>query len=70
MVYGVYVEQATNVEVDDLKVIADSKINYGGKPFGIDDLYFYMRNGFCGSFILMKSELNSGVIRYHYFCPV
>lgn len=36
-VYGVYVEQATNVEVDDLKVIADSKINYGGKTFGIDD---------------------------------
>ena len=36
-VYGVYVEQATNVEVDDLKVIADPKINYGGKTFGIDD---------------------------------
>ena len=36
-VYGVYVEQVTNVEVDDLKVIADSKINYGGKTFGIDD---------------------------------
>lgn len=36
-VYGVYVEQATNVVVDDLKVIADSKINYGGKTFGIDD---------------------------------
>lgn len=36
-VYGVYVEQATNVEVDDLKVIADAKINYGGKTFGIDD---------------------------------
>lgn len=36
-VFGVYVEQATNVEVDDLKVIADSKINYGGKTFGIDD---------------------------------
>lgn len=36
-VYGVYVEQATNVEIDDLKVIADPKINYGGKTFGIDD---------------------------------
>lgn len=36
-VYGVYVEQATNVEVDDLKVIVDPKINYGGKTFGIDD---------------------------------
>ena len=36
-VYGVYVEQATNVEMDDLKVIADPKINYGGKTFGIDD---------------------------------
>lgn len=36
-VYGVYVEQATNVEVDDLKVIADPKINYGGKTFSIDD---------------------------------
>lgn len=36
-VYGVYVEQVTNVEVDDLKVIADPKINYGGKTFGIDD---------------------------------
>lgn len=36
-VYGVYVEQATNVVVDDLKVIADPKINYGGKTFGIDD---------------------------------
>ena len=36
-VYGVYVEQATNVEVDDLKVIAEPKINYGGKTFGIDD---------------------------------
>lgn len=36
-VYGVYVEQATNVEIDELKVIADPKINYGGKTFGIDD---------------------------------
>ena len=36
-VYGVYGEQATNVEIDDLKVIADPKINYGGKTFGIDD---------------------------------
>ena len=36
-VYGVYVEQATNVEIDDLKVIADPKINYGGKTCGIDD---------------------------------
>ena len=34
---GAAYEQATNVEVDDLKVIADPKINYGGKTFGIDD---------------------------------
>ena len=36
-VYGVYVEQAKDVEIDDLKVKAEPKVNYGGKTFGIDD---------------------------------
>ena len=36
-VYGVYVENARDVEIDDLRVQAGPKVNYGGKTFGIDD---------------------------------
>ena len=35
-VYGVYIEQAKNVEIEDLEVKAGSKVNYGGKVFGKD----------------------------------
>lgn len=36
-VYGVYVENARDVEIDDLRVQVGQKVNYGGKTFGIDD---------------------------------
>ena len=36
-VYGVYVENARDVEIDDLRVQVGPKVNYGGKTFGIDD---------------------------------
>ena len=36
-VYGVYVENARDVEIDDLRVQVGTKVNYGGKTFGIDD---------------------------------
>ena len=36
-VYGVYVENARDVEIDDLKVQVGPKVNYGGKTFCIDD---------------------------------
>ena len=36
-VYGVYVENARDVEIDDLRVQVGPKVNYGGKIFGIDD---------------------------------
>ena len=36
-VYGVYVENAKDVEIDDLRVQIGPKVNYGGKTFGIDD---------------------------------
>lgn len=36
-VYGVYVENARDVEIDDLRVQIGPKVNYGGKTFGIDD---------------------------------
>ena len=36
-VYGVYVEKARDVEIDDLRVQVGTKVNYGGKTFGIDD---------------------------------
>ena len=36
-VYGVYVENARDVEIDDLRVQIGKKVNYGGKTFGIDD---------------------------------
>ena len=36
-VYGVYVENARDVEIDDLRVQVGLKVNYGGKTFGIDD---------------------------------
>ena len=35
-VYGVYVEQAKNVEIEDLEVKADPKVKFGGKVFGKD----------------------------------
>ncbi len=36
-VYGVYVEQAKDVEIEDLKVKAGAGVKYGGKTYGIDD---------------------------------
>ena len=36
-VYGVYVENARDVEIDDLRVQVGPNVNYGGKTFGIDD---------------------------------
>ena len=36
-VYGVYVERARDVEIDDLRVQVGPIVNYGGKTFGIDD---------------------------------
>lgn len=36
-VYGVYVENARDVEIDDLRVQVGTKVNYGGKTFGIED---------------------------------
>lgn len=36
-VYGVYVENARDVEIDDLRVQVGPKVNYGEKTFGIDD---------------------------------
>ena len=36
-VYGVYVENARDVEIDDLRVQVGPKVNYGGKTFGTDD---------------------------------
>ena len=36
-VYGVYVEKAKDVEIEDLKVQVAPQVNYGGKTFGIDD---------------------------------
>lgn len=36
-VYGVYVERARDVEIDDLRVQVGPKVNCGGKTFGIDD---------------------------------
>ena len=36
-VYGVYVENARDVEIDDLRVQVGPKVNYGRKIFGIDD---------------------------------
>ena len=36
-VYGVYVENARDVEIDDLRVQVGPKVNYGGKTFGIVD---------------------------------
>lgn len=36
-VYGVYVERARDVEIDDLRVQVGPKVNYGGKTFEIDD---------------------------------
>ena len=35
-VYGVYVEQAQNVEIEDLEVKAEPKVNFGGNTFGCD----------------------------------
>lgn len=36
-VYGVYVGNARDVEIDDLRVQVGPNVNYGGKTFGIDD---------------------------------
>ena len=36
-VYGIYVEQAKDVEIEDLKVKAGAGVKYGGKTYGIDD---------------------------------
>ena len=36
-VYGVYVENARDVEIDDLRVQVGPKVHDGGKTFGIDD---------------------------------